>query len=337
MPLDHSLQAAIVGAGLMGSWHARYASRWGQIAYVVDPDRHRADELARKFPGALPVATLGECLSQGAVGVVHICAPTNLHFEFSNQALEAGAPVLVEKPAAENAVQTERLLDLARSRKKRFAVSLQLPYQSGFGQFLQQRDSLGEAVRVEFSAATAGGDGLDSAQRRQVLWEILPHPLSVFSALGGQQAIEAGWRVDRFDDQELALSADVSGSRWSIFLSLRARPRALKLEWHGSRGRADIDFYHGYSTIRRGGDSRLDKVLRPFEEASGQILQAGGNLLGRAARREPAYPGLQALLAGFYGSLNEQISELAAAELLAIARLADSVREWPGASLGFRR
>jgi hypothetical protein len=52
-------------------------------------------------------------------------------------------------------------------------------------------------------------------------------------------------------------------------------------------------------------------------------------LLGRAARGESAYPGLQALIADFYGSLNQQVSESAAAELLAIARLADSVRQWP--------
>ncbi len=39
MPLDHTLQTAIVGAGLMGEWHARYASRCGaQIVSVVDPD-----------------------------------------------------------------------------------------------------------------------------------------------------------------------------------------------------------------------------------------------------------------------------------------------------------
>lgn len=329
MPLNHSPRTAIVGAGLMGYWHARYASRWGRIAYVADPSPARAEELAHKFPGAVPLRSLGECLGRGDVHVVHVCAPTNLHFDLASQALEAGAHVLIEKPAAESVEQTERLLDLARSRRKRLAVSLQLPHQRGFREFLKVRDSLGEAVRVEFNAATAGGDGLDSAGRRQVLWEILPHPLSVFGALAGQRSIEADWRVDRFDDQELALSADVSGARWSIFLSLRARPRALKLAWHGSRGSADVDFYHGYSAIRRGDDSRLDKALRPFEEASRQILQAGSNLLGRAVRGESAYPGLSALIAGFYGSLHEDAGQSPAAELLAIARLADAVRRWP--------
>ncbi len=328
MPLDHSLQAAIIGAGLMGQWHARYASHCARVAWVVDSDRLRAKELARKFPGAAPLSNLADCFSQGDVDVVHICAPTNQHFELCCQALEAGVHVLVEKPAAENAEQTESLLNLARRQDKRFAVSLQLPYQSGFHEFLQQRESLGEAVRVEFSAATAGGDGLDSAQRQQVLWEILPHPLSVFGALAREQPVGVEWRVERFDDQELALSADVSGTRWSIFLSLRARPRALKLAWHGSRGRADIDFYHGYSTIRRGGVSRLDKAVRPFEEAAGQIVRAGSNLLGRAVRGEAAYPGLPALIADFYGSLNEGPGESTAAELLRIARIADSVRAW---------
>ena len=328
MSLDHSPQAAIIGAGLMGSWHARYASHWSQIACVVDPDRQRADELARKFPGALPVSNLAECLNQRAIDVVHVCAPTERHFELCGQALQAGVHVLVEKPAAENADQTVLLLNLARSQGRRFTVSLQLPYQSGFRDFLEQRDSLGEAVRVEFSAATSGGDGLDSAQRRQVLWEILPHPLSVFGALAGEQPINAAWRVDRFDDQELELSADFCGVRWSVSLSLRARPRALKLEWHGSRGRADIDFYHGYSTIHRGNVSRLDKAARPFQEATGQIVRAGSNLLGRAVRGESAYPGLPALIADFYRSLNEGASDSTAAELLGIARIADSVRGW---------
>lgn len=326
MPPIHSPRTAIVGAGLMGYWHARYASRLSRIAYVADPNPASAEELAQKFSGALPLRSLGECLDRADVDVVHVCTPTNLHFELASQALETGAHVLIEKPAAESAEQTERLLHLARSRRKHLAASLQLPYQPGFLKFLQQRDSLGEAVRIEFSAATAGGDGLDSAQRRRVLWEILPHPLSVFGALAGEQGIEAGWRVDRFDDQELALSADISGARWSIFLSLRVRPRALKLAWQGSRGSADIDFFHGYSTIRRGEDSRLDKALRPFEEASGQILQAGSNLLGRAVRAESAYPGLSALIAEFYGSLDK---DAAPSQLLAIARLADAVRRWP--------
>ena len=328
MSIDHPPRTAIVGAGLMGSWHARYASRWGQIAFVADPHPQRAEELASKFPGALAVSGLAEGLSRRRVDVVHVCAPAIQHFELSTQALQGGAHVLTEKPAAKNADQTERLLNLARSQGKRFTVSLQLPYQSGFRNFLEQRDSLGEVVRVEFSAATAGGDGLDSAQRQQVLWEILPHPLSVFAALAGEQPIHAAWRVDRFDDQELELSADIGGARWSIFLSLRARPRALKLEWHGSRGRADIDFYHGYSTIRRGADSRLDKAARPFQEAAGQIIQASSNLFGRAVRGESAYPGLQALIADFYGSLREGGGESPAADILGIARIADSVREW---------
>jgi predicted dehydrogenase len=276
----------------------------------------------------MPLSSLGECLNRSAVDVVHICAPANLHVELASQALAAGVHVLVEKPAADNAEQTERLLNLARSQDKQFAVSLQLPYQSGFREFLRQRDSLGEAIRVEFSAATAGGDGLDLERRRQVLLEILPHPLSVFDALIGDRTIDAGWRVERFDDQELELSADVSGARWSIFLSLRARPRTLKLEWQGSRGRADIDFYHGYSTIRRGANSRLDKALRPFQEAAGQITQAGSNLLGRAVRGEFAYPGLPALIADFYRSLDQYAGESMRADVLSMARVADAVRAW---------
>ena len=45
-------------------------------------------------------------------------------------------------------------------------------------------------------------------------------------------------------------------------------------------------------------------------------------------RGESAYPGLQALIADFYGSLREGGGESPAADILGIARIADSVREW---------
>ncbi len=327
MPLDHTLQTAIIGAGLMGEWHARYASRCGaRIVSVVDPDASRAQALAAKFPRATAYSTLAACLDQSDARVAHVCAPTNQHFALCSQALEAGLHTLVEKPAASDARLTEQLLTLARDSDRCFGVSLQLRFQDGFRDLLRRRESLGDPIRVEFRAATAGGEGLDQAGRRQLLWEILPHPLSVFAALFGATAWEADWHVDRADDQELELLAEIDGTRWAILLSLRERPRSLKLEWRGSEGRADIDFYHGYGAVHRGANTRSDKLVRPFIEAAVNLGQASSNLARRTLRREAAYPGLSTLISQFYASLDGGPPPLTAEEILGIARIADSIR-----------
>lgn len=327
MPLDHPSQTAIIGAGLMGSWHARYGTRCGaEIVAVVAPDRARAHALAAEYPGAEAYRTLSECLVQRKLHVAHVCAPTDQHFALCSQAIGAGLHTLVEKPAASDAALTQELLTMARSRGLSFAVSLQLPFQAGFEELLEQRQSLGDPVRIEFRAATAGGDDMNEAERRRLLWEILPHPLSVFVALSGAEAWETNWRADRSDDQELELSAVVAGVPCAIFLSLRERPRALELEWRGTQGRAEVDFYHGYAAIHRGTNSRADKLGRPFKEAAVGLQQASANLVRRALGREAAYPGLSALISKFYASINGGAPAIAEEAILGIARAADAIR-----------
>lgn len=282
--------------------------------------------VSRQVPRATAYSTLAACLDQSDARVAHVCAPTNQHFALCSQALEAGLHTLVEKPAASDALLTEQLLTLARDGNRFFGVSLQLRFQDGFRYLLRRRESLGDPIRVEFRAATAGGENLDQAGHRQLLWEILPHPLSVFAALFGATAWEADWHLDRADDQELELLAEIDGVRCSILLSLRERPRSLKLEWRGSEGRADVDFYHGYGAVHRGANTRSDKLGRPFIEAAVNLGQASSNLARRTLRREAAYPGLATLISQFYASLDGGPPPLSAEEILGIARIAASIR-----------
>lgn len=329
MALDHTLRTAIIGAGLMGKWHSRYASRCGaHVVAVVDPDIVRAQEMADDIPGAVAYSGFDECLRQCELDVAHVCTPTNSHFDLCSSALTAGLHTLVEKPAATDAALTERLLTLARNQGKVFAVSLQLPFQEGFQRLLRQRESLGDPVRIEFRAATAGGERLDAAGRRQLLWEILPHPLSVFADLFGATAWESNWNVDRSDEQELELSTDICGARCAILLSLRERPRALRLDWRGTAGRAEVDFYHGYAAIHRGANTRTDKLGRPFIEAAVDLQQASSNLARRTLKRESAYSGLSTLIDRFYASVSGGPPAFSEAEILGIARVSDAVRKY---------
>src|SRR5919199_4073263 len=95
------LRVAIVGAGLMGRWHAYYAARAGaRVAAVVDRDARAAGALSRRFPDATAFTNLEACLSQPHISVAHICTPTASHVPLATSALQAGVHVLLEKPVA---------------------------------------------------------------------------------------------------------------------------------------------------------------------------------------------------------------------------------------------
>ncbi len=105
---------AIVGAGAMGTNHARVASALPdvEIAAVVDPDRDRGQELAARAGARyLPEVSLLDDRLDAAV----VAAPSAAHAEIGVWLLDRGVDVLVEKPLAET-VEAGRSLVAAAAR-----------------------------------------------------------------------------------------------------------------------------------------------------------------------------------------------------------------------------
>src|SRR5438477_4298200 len=95
-----ALRVGVVGAGVMGSNHARVLAGLPDITLVgvVDPlpaHRTRATELTscRTF------ATLEELIAEG-VDAVTVAAPTHLHHEIALACIARGIHIMVEKPIA---------------------------------------------------------------------------------------------------------------------------------------------------------------------------------------------------------------------------------------------
>ncbi len=65
-------------------------------------------------------------------------------------------------------------------------------------------------------------------------------------------------------------------------------------------GAMELDNFHDFAVSWPGTVSRSAKVVQPFLRSGLGLAAAGWNLAGRAARREFAYPGLQALVREFY-------------------------------------
>jgi len=321
---------AIVGAGLMGGWHARYAAAAGaKIAAIVDRQTPAAARLARSFPGAAVFGDLAECLRRTSLEAVHVCSSTDAHPSHVDAALSAGKHVLVEKPLASSAGDVERLLDEARSRGRILAAVHQFPFQRGARRLRRDVERLGELVRCEFVLCSAGGRGLDEEGRRRMLLEMLPHPVSLVRSLFGRAgAADPEWQTRRFTPDELELTADGGAASFEVFLSLRGRPTRCDLAATGTRATASLDLFHGFCWIDAAEPSRVAKAAAPFRRGTKLLSTAAGNLARRALVSQPAYPGLPELIGAFYRAVAERgKSPVSREEILACARLADRLKQ----------
>jgi predicted dehydrogenase len=102
------LEIAVIGAGAMGSLHCRIVSQhpWTSLACLVDPDRAVGERVARQF-GTRWVADLD---SFALVDAVIVASPTEVHEQWVARVLEAGTPVLVEKPMALDVRHVEQMV-----------------------------------------------------------------------------------------------------------------------------------------------------------------------------------------------------------------------------------
>src|ERR1700683_1487339 len=108
------LRAAVIGAGRLGTLHARkYAAIAGiRLAHIVDIGLERARALADEV-GATPLADYRQLAGQ--VDLVTIASPVVTHHEIASATLKAGIDVLLEKPMAETLAQARELAALASS------------------------------------------------------------------------------------------------------------------------------------------------------------------------------------------------------------------------------
>jgi predicted dehydrogenase len=328
MAADAPLRVVIVGAGLMGAWHAYYVKRLGaSIVGIVDKDPLKGPALARGQKSTF-FSDLEPCLDRCSPHVVHICTPSPSHVALAKLALEAGAHVLIEKPLAPTLESTVSLLELAHQRQKMLTPVHQFPFQEGFRRLVANAPALGDPVRVTYEAFTAGGNGLCPDERRRLLLEILPHPFSLAMRLFGPTLLNSIETVGPQTSDDLELSAGKSSVRFHVTLSHRGRPTRNKLSYIGTAGTAHVDLFHGFAVFESGSQtSRRKKMLQPLDLGSRLVARSAANLFTRLRRSTWAYPGLPELTRAFYDAVrNGGVSPIDEAESIEIARTVDRLR-----------
>lgn len=118
------MRSALIGAGNIGSLHARILSDGGLLCAVCDIDEKKLDRFA-----GLPVYTdYKKMIDEVKPDVVHVCTPHYLHAEMVIYALERGVNVLCEKPLCITCGQLSEVLGAEKRSTARLGVCLQNRY-----------------------------------------------------------------------------------------------------------------------------------------------------------------------------------------------------------------
>lgn len=101
----------MIGVGVMGRNHARVYSELKAVdsLHLHDLNQKAARDLAEAF-GATVSSSIEDLL--GGVDAVSVCVPTSYHFEIAEQVLDAGVPLLIEKPICATADESRRLIQM---------------------------------------------------------------------------------------------------------------------------------------------------------------------------------------------------------------------------------
>ncbi|MEW6471843.1 MAG: Gfo/Idh/MocA family oxidoreductase [Actinomycetota bacterium] len=105
---SRTINIALVGAGAMGSLHARVVSQTPgvELACIVDP----CPEVGRRLAAQFESRWLPDLDGTGLIDAVIVASPTDTHASWVERALDAGKPVLVEKPLSTDLAEVEAMV-----------------------------------------------------------------------------------------------------------------------------------------------------------------------------------------------------------------------------------
>jgi len=325
--LHKPLNVAIVGAGLMGKWHAYYALQLkANIVAIIDENLSQAELLASQCLQAKAYDDFTLLLQDGVADVVHICTPLDSHFSLVKLAINAGLHVIVEKPLVSDVRQTEELLKLAKQKGiLLFPVhqfSNQLPVKK-----LLTNEQLGELRRFDFVTCSAGAEQVPLALLNNEVADILPHPLSLFQTFKSRIDLsEINWHVHNSSPGECTVHAIHDKVLFNIYISMSSRPTRCELHIFGTKAKATLNLFHGYMAVESGSPTRFQKIVQPFKYSAQLFFNATINLCRRVIQRENAYPGLRDLLTASYADIQNSLDVSAVNEkILEVAQARENI------------
>jgi len=119
-PVAALMRVGVIGVGAMGQNHARVYSEIADLVGIADPDVKAGGPVSNRFN--VSYYTDPTHLLREELDAVSVCVPTQLHAKVALEAIQAGVPLLVEKPLATTVAEANRIVDAAKRAGLTLAV-----------------------------------------------------------------------------------------------------------------------------------------------------------------------------------------------------------------------
>ena len=270
---------ALLGAGSMGAHHARALAQSERcdLALVVDPD-----EAVGRRAAALQEARWVPEPELTGVDAVVLATPTEHHHELALHVLDAGLPLLIEKPVCASLQQTEEVVGLARERG--------IPLQCGLlERFNPAVLTVLEMVRDPLWIRAERHSPYAPRIRTGVAWDVLVHDVDLAIRLhGGAEPEAVSSRLGHFHPQSVPGAEDVAetllgfaGGRGATISASRVGQRKVRsLEVHELDRVLEVDL--------------LRRTVTAFRQSSVEYVE--GSLRQQTVMEMPEVHGREPLL-----------------------------------------
>jgi predicted dehydrogenase len=266
------LRAAVIGTGKVAVQHLGCLERipGARVVAVCDLSPGRAHAAALRWGVPHWYLDHRRLLADQAPDVVHVTTPPGSHVTVALDALAAGSHVIVEKPAARDPAEVERLLDAAARAERRLVESYTYVFSPQVQRLLALRAAgeLGDVLHVDVSLALGvlepGSPFVDPHVRHPALdlpggpvSDFLTHLASIAVAFAGpHRAVATAW-----DERAAELRALVDGDAATAALSFsaRSRPEGFRLRVEATRARAVANLFETRLVLER-----VRRVPRPL-------------------------------------------------------------------------
>ena len=247
-------RVALIGYGLGGrSFHAPIiaVTRGLRLEAIVTSDPERRRQASAEHPSARLVEGAEDVFARPQeFDLVVVTTPNRTHVSLARRALEAGLPVVVDKPLAPSSREARELCELARRKKLMLTVYHNRRYDGDFRTVtrLVRDRALGDAHRFEsrferWRPELKGGwrEKADPEEAGGLLFDLGSHlidqAMQLFGAVADVYAeVDARRPGAQIDDDVFVALTHENGVRSHLWMSVLAADRAPRFRLFGSRG-----------------------------------------------------------------------------------------------------
>lgn len=222
-----SLTVLVVGGGSMGAMHVRVLHALDSVDSVVlvEPERERRERLLRSHPRLVAHTDLAAALQEEPLDAACVAVPAPAAPEVAIEVIDAGLPLLLEKPMAPTVEEASSLAERARGA----GVLLSVGYVERFNPAVQ-------ALKAELDRGT-GGEVLHLHARRLSPFPQRKGLAGVAIDLATHDLDVAGFLIGSLPVRVFAETADLGASLGEDLLCASIRyangvTGLLEANWH---------------------------------------------------------------------------------------------------------